>query len=195
MYFFTSDTHFGGSDILLRENRPYQTAEDFARETLKKFNLQVKEEDIMYHLGDFINYNEDDKTSWKEAVQYVNKINCKVVLLIGNNEERIIKEQFDSNFDAFREYMLDIGFYDVKKDDILQMGNRTIYLQHYPSKHKEGLDNLFGHTHRATGLWKPYGLNVGCDLNHFYLFSEDEILKLLDEKKIWWDKDPDILSI
>ncbi len=54
--------------------------------------------------------------------------------------------------------------------------------------------NLFGHTHRTTGLWKLYGLNVGCDLNHFYLFSEDEIFRLLELKSKWWDSDVDNLD-
>lgn len=52
-----------------------------------------------------------------------------------------------------------------------------------------------GHTHRATGLWKPYGINVGCDLNHFRLYDLKEIKRLLSLKEKYWDNDEDNLSM
>ena len=51
--------------------------------------------------------------------------------------------------------------------------------------------NLFGHTHRATGIWKPYGFNVGTDLNHFRPFTEQNIEYLIGMKEEWWDSDAD----
>ena len=53
--------------------------------------------------------------------------------------------------------------------------------------------NLFGHTHRGTGLWKSFGLNVGIDMNYFRPFSETEILRLLKQKREWMDNDPNVL--
>ena len=52
--------------------------------------------------------------------------------------------------------------------------------------------NLFGHSHRAIGLYTPYGFNVGCDLNHFRLYSENDIAHLLYMKNEYWDKDANI---
>ena len=60
---------------------------------------------------------------------------------------------------------------------------------HRPIDCKEDCINLFGHTHRAGGLYRSYGLNVGTDLNHFRLFSRDDIKYLLGEKEKYWDTD------
>ena len=77
----------------------------------------------------------------------------------------------------------------------MEFDDKKFYLNHFPRKHKNDCINLFGHTHRTTGLWKPYGLNVGCDINHFYLFSQNDIHLLLKRKAEWWDIDPDALDI
>ncbi len=193
MYFFTSDTHFGCDEILIRENRPFKDIKDFEKFIFNIWNIQAKETDIIYHLGDFVNYNKDNNTGWQKALENVKRVNAKIILIIGNNEQRIISDCFDNNFEAFRNYCKNIGFFDVKEEDSLQIEDLNIYLNHFPKNHKENFLNLFGHTHRTTGLWKPYGLNVGCDLNHFYLFSEEEIKRLNSLKLKYWDKDEDNL--
>lgn len=195
MIYFTSDTHFGDEETLIRENRPFKTAKEFDRKVIKIFNSQANENDTIYHLGDFINCNSKDKTSWEKSIKYVKRIKAKIVLIIGNNEERVIKLFFNDDFEKFREYCKKLGFLDVKKEEYITINGTNFYLNHYPHNHKDNFFNLFGHTHRTTGLWKPYGLNVGCDLNHFYLFSINEIERLIDLKKKWWDNDVDNLSM
>lgn len=195
MIFFTSDTHFGSQDTLIRENRPFSSFEEFDNFVINIWNNQSNEDDIIYHLGDFINYNSKDENSWKETLKYVQKIKAKIILIIGNNEERIIKLFFDNDFSKFRKHCIKTGFFDVKTEDYLNLNDKAFYLNHYPRNHKQNVFNLFGHTHRTTGLWKPYGLNVGCDLNHFYLYTVAEIQRLIELKNMWWDKDVDNLSM
>lgn len=194
MFFFTSDTHFGTEEILKRENRPFNSIEDFENAIVKIWNSQAKESDIIYHLGDFVNYNRNNKSEWKEVLNIVQRINAKVILLVGNNEQRIIDECCNGNFELFKQICIDAGFLDVKRDDILKINDKLFYLNHFPKNFKDGYINLFGHTHRTTGLWKPYGLNMGCDLNHFYLFSESEIERILVFKNLYWDTDIDNLT-
>lgn len=153
-YYFTSDTHFGDKNTLIRENRPFSSVEEFDNYVINLWNKQVKSYDTIYHLGDFINYNCDEKESWRKAIKHIQKIKCKLILIIGNNEERLINEQFGNSINEFKKYAKSIGFKDIKKEDIIEFDNKEFYLNHYPSKHKEGYINLFGHTHRATGLWK-----------------------------------------
>lgn len=171
MIFFTSDTHFGkGEKLLKRENRPFESDEDFVETLISLWNEQATFQDTIYHLGDFASYSSNNYLGWQQSLELVKKIKAKVVLVIGNNEQRIIDNCFNRNFEDFKQYCESVGFEDVKKEEFLILNNRKFYLNHFPSKFKEGYVNLFGHTHRATGLWKPFGLNVGCDLNHFYLF-------------------------
>lgn len=195
MYFFIADTHFGSKESLIRENRPYSTAESFIEDSLAKYNSQVSKNDILFHLGDFINYNKYDHETWINYLGIAKRINCEVILIIGNNEERIIHDIFNDSFERFKNFCLSAGFSNVYRDLIIEMRSKKFYLNHYPSKHSNKYDNLFGHTHRTTGLWKPFGLNVGCDLNHFYLFSEDEIFRLLGYKSKFWDYDEDNLCM
>jgi len=179
MNYFISDTHFGGEFILVRENRPFRSAKEFTRAVINNFNSQVSSGDVVYHIGDFLNYNDLEKTAFRESIRIVRQIKCDSILILGNNEERIISEVFAGNFSYFREFAISAGFKEVYKELYLTLRTQPFYLNHYPSNHKDGYVNLFGHTHRITGLFKPFGLNVSCDLNHFLLFSEDEIFRLL----------------
>lgn len=195
MIYFTSDTHFNSKETLERENRPFKNAKKFDKFVISLWNKQTRKDDVIFHLGDFANYNKTDTTTWKNSLIYAKKIKAKIILIIGNNEERIISQHFNSDFDKFKEFCKQNGFFDVKKEEFLTINGINFYLNHYPRNHKDGYVNLFGHTHRATGLWKPYGLNMDCDLNHFYLFSQKDIINLLERKSKWWDHDIDTLDM
>lgn len=190
--YFISDTHFSDKNSLKRENRPFKNVEDFDNAVINNINGMVNKDDILWHLGDFVNYNENDNKSWKKSVKLALRINCKVILVIGNNEERVIKYHFNNDFEKFRDYLISsCGFFDVRHDSFLNINNEKFYLNHYPSKHKDGYTNLFGHLHRIS-LYKPFGINMSCDLNHFYPFSEEELFSILDRKTNYWDYDEDV---
>lgn len=195
MNYFTADTHFLNEHILIRENRPFQNAIEFKDSILKLWNSQVNIDDTIYCLGDWLNYGKDDTTSWESSIKLSTQLKCPVILIIGNNEERVIFNKFNNSFNRFKAYAINSGFKNVFQEKYLTMRLKTFYLNHYPRNHKDNYINLFGHTHRGTGLYKPYGLNVGCDLNHFQLFSETEIFRLLQEKENYCDNDVDIQSI
>lgn len=161
---------------------------------VKKWNKQAKKEDIIYHLGDFVNCNSSDPDSWEKAILLVKKIKAKVVLIIGNNEEKVITRYFGGNFDEFRKKLVEVGFFDVKKEDWVELLGQKFYLIHDPKEHKNDCLNLFGHMHRSIGIYKPYGFNMGVDLNHFALYGKQEIQMLLWQKKDYWDKDPSLLN-
>lgn len=195
MIFFTSDTHFRSMETIHRENRPFKSDIEFDNFVLSLFNEQVSESDTIYHLGDFIDYDDNDKNSWEESLKYASKINCNVILIIGNNEERLINEKFNDSFTKFRDYAINVcGFADVKREDYIEFNDKQFYLNHYPKNHKGGYINLFGHFHKITGYFKPYGLNLSCDLNYFRLYDEEEIERLLFEKKTYWETDPELLK-
>lgn len=195
MNYFTADQHFLSDLTLLRENRPFKNSIEFKDSILKLWNSQVNKDDTIYCLDDWLNYNKDDTTSWESSIKLPTQLKCPVVLIIGNNEERVIFNKFNNSFHNFKAYAIYSGFKDVFQEKYLTMRFKNFYLNHYPRNHKDNYINLFGHTHRWTGLYKPYGLNVGCDLNHFQLFSETEIFRLLQEKENYCDNDVNIQSI
>ena len=192
---YTADPHFGAdsAEILIREMRPFRNPAEYASEQVRIWNEQAMPNDTIYVLGDFCNYNSTEK-DYLSGLAVSRRIHARLILLTGNSEERVIQAHFDGDFDRFRAYCLhsdQCRFADIKRNTYTHIGGEKFFLTHKPTDHDRQCLNLFGHTHRAGGLWRPYGFNVGVDLNHFRLFSEDDILYLLEQKRAYWDEDPD----
>ena len=96
-----------------------------------------------------------------------------------------LPETFYDNYEEFKKFLLDKGFYDVIRGGIyLDVKGNKFYLNHFPSKHKEDTLNLFGHVHGSVFI-KKYGFNVGVDNHYFKLFSEDDIQELVNRIPIF----------
>jgi len=188
MNFFTSDIHFNDYDTLLIDDRPFKSSKKFDNFVIKTWNKQAKKGDTIFVVGDFVDCDGKGYDGWKHSIQYVKKLKADVVLIIGNNEERVIKGWFNNDFNAFREFCLQAGFKEVHKNLTLTICNKKFFLTHKPKHRKSDMLTLFGHLHRSCGLYKPYGFNVGCDLNHFRLYDENNIKKFLQMKSDYWDK-------
>ena len=189
MLYFTSDVHFNDMDTIINDNRPFKSTKRFDRYVIKLWNKQANKNDTIYVVGDLVDCNGPEQDSWKKSILYVRKIKAGIVLIMGNNEDRIVKYFFDNDFSKFREYCLNIGFKDVYKDLSIFLNNKEFYLTHKAINYKKDVINLFGHCHRSMGLYKPFGFNISCDLNHFRLYSEKDIEFLLKMKEEYWNKD------
>lgn len=192
MYYFSSDIHFCDELTLKEDLRPFKTVKQFDKYIVKTLNKQAGKNDTIYVIGDLVDCDGPNHTSWQKGFLYVKKIKAKIILIIGNNEERIIKYFFNNSFKEFKEYCLKIGIADVYKNLTINILDKSFYLTHKPIHHNPNMLNLFGHTHRATGIYKPFGFNVGCDLNHFRLYSEKDIAHFLSMKDRFWDKDKSV---
>lgn len=192
MWFFTSDIHFNDEATMKVDCRPFASTKHFDKYILKLWNKQAKKGDTIYVIGDFVDCDGEGCDGWKKSIQYIKKVKADVVLVLGNNEERVIKYFFNEKFDSFRKYCLDLGFKDVVKDVTLRFRGLDFFLTHKPINHREGIINLFGHIHRSTGIYRPFGFNIGCDNNHFRLYSEDDILGLIEMRDKYWLKDKNV---
>ncbi|MBO7451602.1 MAG: hypothetical protein J6U54_14645 [Clostridiales bacterium] len=192
MIFFTADTHFGDDETIERESRPFRDLSEFEEVFISNVNSVATENDVLYALGDWINYNDRHHPDIREASEITKRLNPDVILIMGNDEDRILNEVYGGDFEKMRSDLIEYGFAEVYKETDIEISGIQLHLIHDPIDHKKDVLNLFGHTHRGTGLWKPFGLNVGLDLNHFRPFSENDILKLLKTKRDWWDKDPSV---
>ncbi len=193
--FFTADTHFSLKDfigVIKRDARPFSSCKEMNKKIIKIWNKQTGKNDIIYHLGDFVNFNCKDSESYKTCFNLVKKIKAKVILILGNNEKRIVDKCFDGDFNKFKTWLIGLGFEDVIEDGIfLEIAKDTknrlkAYLTHQPKDHKKDFLNLFGHIHSTVKI-KPYGFNVGVDVNHFKLCSEDYIL-MLKRDSVYFDE-------
>lgn len=193
MFYFTSDLHFGDEGTVKFDMRPFKNSKKFDKFVIKTWNKQAYKNDTIYVIGDFVDCDKNiHDDSWKRTLEYVKKVKANVVLILGNNEERVIKHYFDGDFNKFRSYCLTVGFKEVYENTIVHFSNRDFYLTHKPINANREMINLFGHMHRSGGLYKPFGINIGCDLNHFRLFSEDDINFFLKLKEEYWDNDKNL---
>ncbi len=64
MQYFTADTHFYGKRIIVRENRPFKSPEDFVEREIYNWNKITTKNDIIYCIGDFLNYSSIEQ-NWK----------------------------------------------------------------------------------------------------------------------------------
>ncbi len=193
MNFFTSDIHLDDEETLYWDCRPFKNCKQFNKHLFNLWNKQANANDTIYIIGDWLDCEKTGSSTWEKSIHYVKKLKAQVVLVMGNNEERIVKFYFDNNFEKFREYCLECGFKDVVKNATVFINGIEFYLTHKPKHYKRGVLNLFGHTHRTSGLYYPFGFNVGCDLSHFRLLSEDDIMKYIEMKEKFWDDDNNLL--
>ena len=191
--YFTADLHCGTDEIIERENRPFKNIEEFENSFIEEVNKKCKPEDMLNIIGDFINYNDNHKADIEKTFDLVKKMNCKVRLYVGNNEERIINDIFEGKLEKFRQYCKDKGFDTVREEDYISFGDKFFYINHYPKKNKNGYINLYGHVHRSCGIYKTFGLNVGIDCNWGQIWSEQDILNEWSRCNRYFKQDIDYL--
>jgi len=189
MNFFTSDIHFCDESTMRSDNRPFKNVNEYDKFIIKDFNKTAKKGDIIYVAGDLLDCDGPETDEWIKGLNLVKKINADIVLVIGNNEQRIIKHFFNGDFDAFVKCCKEHGIKDVHKSLDVEFGGKKFHLVHQIKDGDKRKINLFGHTHLCSGLYHPYGLCISTDLNHFRLFTEEIILGYLERKYKYWEPD------
>ena len=177
MIYFTSDLHFGHSNIMKFHPcfRPFSSVEAMDSALIRHWNERVNPCDTVYNVGD-LSFHKDMETS----ISIFNKLNGKHVLVLGNHDEAIKKhkdellamKKQDGNalFEEICEY----------KEITVQQGQDKfrLVLFHYPisewNRGHHGAIQLYGHIHANIANIKGKALNVGYDL-HGKILSFEEI--------------------
>lgn len=151
---FISDTHFSTDKTRVKTCRPFDSASEMDNEMIKQWNKVIKKNDIVYHLGDFGN------------LDILPKLNGRIRLIMGNHERKQNLTKQD---------LLKAGFEQVfEYNAVINANGRLINMVHEPSKHNPSMFNLFGHIHDMCMI-KPYGVNVGVDVNHYRPMSYEKM--------------------
>ena len=167
----TADTHFSFQRALEHSKRPFPDVLSMDSVLIKYWNDRIAKDDIVFHLGDFGDY---------EIAPF---LNGQIVLIPGNHERA------DKNFINYHNY-----FHDVTQDKTtLDYNGYHITMAHEPSLVRNTqIDkthiNLFGHLHKLCMI-KPYGINVGVDCHNFkpvdfetILFYHEQLLTYYDDE-------------
>ena len=210
---FVSDTHFMHKNLCLgvsewddkeQSCRNFQTLEEMNELIVSNINKYVKEDDILYHLGDWSFGGIEN--IWK----FRKLINCKNIYLVpGNHDHHIKKNKILPN--VFEEY--NVGFVDtipihdhfskvyakeLFKEVLpqcykLKVDKSTeIIISHYPLEEWENMDkgsiHLHGHSHHTKDYTDlnmyTKRMDVGMDWEEFRPYSWEEIKEIMKERKI-----------
>jgi calcineurin-like phosphoesterase family protein len=191
--FFTSDTHYGHSNICRGTTR-WTDSEDITRdfETLDQMNdriveginTSVRENDILFHLGDW------SFGGFEKIAEFRNKINCKNIhIVLGNHDHHIQrnKEDIQSLFSSVNEYVYLV----VKYDQGTKFhGQDTFVLMHYPitswNNMNDGVIHLHGHVHFSKDIRVGRGktMDVGVDGNGMDPLSIKQVRELMYQQPI-----------
>lgn len=194
MIYVTSDLHFGSENKNLIElGRPFKSLEVCENTLINNINETCTKDDILYVVGDYFNCSHNDSDSYLQAIKTVRKINAQVLLILGNNEMRLIRKHFNNNFTVFRKWCMANGFMDVKYDAYIDIRGKKFFLTHSPSDSRLGVLNLFGHVHKTVQI-TSFGINCFADLYWLRPLDEDTIFKIIRDTVNFTYKDEGFLK-
>lgn len=169
-YFFTSDYHLYHFNIINYCKRPFKTLNEMNNTIINNHNSRVKEDDIVFHIGDFMFRNSPGgKKGEGEPVKFrdVEKLlNGKIIHVKGNHGR-------NNGVKTIIEYL------------VIKYGGYRINLVHNPKfiDYKFKI-NFVGHIHNlwdikrfTKGKKHTDCINVGVDCNNFKPATFEELMK------------------
>lgn len=198
--YFTSDSHFGHTNIIKYCNRPFASAEEMDNVLIDNINKLVQPNDILYHLGDFCLGKRHDPIG--STIAYLKRINCKNIILITGNHDPIYsngqaKPDFSSLFSENYNHI------EVK------INGQRITLNHYAmkvwNKSHHGAWHLYGHSHYSlpddpnalsidVGVDAVAGRATGYQRYELESYRMTNLLKPEDYRPISFEEIQEIMS-
>lgn len=172
--FFTSDHHFGHTNIIKFSERPFATIEEMDDELIRRWNEKVSPRDIVYHLGD-ISLAKTERTK-----EILDQLNGTIFLVKGNHDSAAMS--YTKRFSWIKDY------YELNVDDPdAPNGKQKIILFHYAMKvwrsSFRGTWHLYGHSHgHLFDDPNMRSFDVGVDCHNYTPLSYDEVKSIILQK-------------
>ncbi len=161
--FFIADTHFGESNIIRYENRPFADVYEMDARLISRWNSAVGSEDVVYHLGDF-------SIEGRES-EILSKLNGIKHLVKGNHDFKSNAQYREYGFEEVYDCPIIIDSFWILSHDPLYVNTNMPYA------------NLFGHVH-ASPVIKDYSAQhfcVSAERIDYTPVGFDEIKKKISE--------------
>ncbi len=165
MKFFTADTHFFHEDLLGNNDfapRPFKNVAEMNQVMVTNWNRVVKEQDVVYHLGDIAMHPAYEK-GYPEILELLAGLNGQIHFVKGNHDNRAFFKYLAANDPGTATAGIPkFFFHDVGV--LLKFDHHQYYLTHYPMLLgiTKNIRNLHGHIHHASVPIKE-DINVGVD--------------------------------
>jgi len=151
MIYFTADTHFGHNNIIKYSKRPFNSVNEMDEMLLKNYNNIIKDEDIVYFIGDFCLRPSNHILYYQSLIE---KMKGEKHLILGNH-------------DKLKPFIyVEMGFQSVHTSLEVNINGSKLILNHDPSIHCMFDDKtiiLCGHVHNLFIKQKNV-INVGVDV-------------------------------
>lgn len=186
---FTSDTHYNHSNICKATTtwthpddltRDFKSLEHMNSTIVDNINNNVKENDILIHLGDW------SFGGFESIAEFRNRIVCKNIhLILGNHDHHI-----ERNREDIRDLFSSVNHYLELSVNSKKFGFNSFVLMHYPiaswNKMSEGVIHLHGHVHLLNNhrISQGKAMDVGVDGNGLLPISLREILAIMEDQPI-----------
>ena len=170
MNLYISDLHFGHSNVIQFDKRPFSDREEMDNVMIHLWNTRVDENDNVYILGDFC-YRSEHTADW-----YLKKLRGHKHLIIGNHEGTILNDDKAMSYFETVEKMLHISD-----------GDKQICLCHFPiagwNGYHKGHWHIYGHIHNKVDEIYYFmnktgrALNAAACINNYTPSSINELIR------------------
>lgn len=131
--FWTSDLHLGHVNCIKYDGRPFETIEEHDAEIIKRWNSRVKDDDIVYLVGDLA-----ITRSVEKLTNFISKLNGRKFLVKGNHDTRSNKFYLDAGFEKVYDHPI------VLKHKFIVSHEPIMSIIENPHC---GFYNIYGHVH------------------------------------------------
>ena len=164
--FLTADMHFGHTNILKYENRPFATIEDMDAAIIKNWNRVISKNDKVIVAGDVSFYNKE------KTAEIIQQLHGKKILVKGNHDKRP------------NQWWVDCGFDEVSNYPIIY--KEWFIIQHEPPTYINDAMPFFwiyGHVH-STDMYKTITKNTACACVERWDYTPVELEKIVELAKL-----------
>ena len=178
--FYIADTHFGHSNCLRFDSRPFSNIEAHDAALIANWNAVVQPADHVYVVGDFAYRNE------KPVSFYTDRLRGHIHLIRGNHDKRT--PEYEGCFETVDDILKIKDFVGGNPVDVLMCHYWIPFL----SELRRGAYMLHGHTHKGckeqrleeelkAKIRQNYMLhrayNVGCMWQNYYPQTLEQIIE------------------
>lgn len=168
----TSDTHLNHDKDFIWGVRGFKSVEEMNETIIENWNSTVKDNDIVYHLGDVM------MGELQAGLHLVKKLKGEKYLAYGNHDT-------DSRIKAFD---MNRFFKDIQMGYRLKVRKKSLILSHYPQlvanqEDKTPVWSIHGHTHskdKFSEVFHTY--NVNMDAHACYPINLEDLMMDIKNK-------------
>lgn len=173
--FYTSDHHWGHTNIIKYQNRPFKDIDHMNETLIANWNSVVGVHDTVYHLGDFALMPPD------KIVALRTRLNGNIHIIWGNHDRQTkIAHRSWNIFETAQELL------QIKEDE------HHIILCHYGmrvwNKSHKGSLHFYGHSHGSLS-GSDQSLDVGVDSWNYFPTTLSQILTRLKTLPLFYQED------